>query len=460
MTAASRPTVVTVRQRAAEVLLALERGRTTLAVEIERARGDVPDPRDRALLLELTGGTLRWRLELDAIIAAASRRSVRSINERALAVLRLGVYQIRHLTRVPPHAIVNESVEAVRALGAPRAAGFVNAVLRAVLRRGPALALPSRPGPEGIVEQQVRYLSITLSHPAWLVRRWLDRYGFDATERWCQFNNEPPRPTVRPTGGRSVEELRSALQAEGIDAEPAPFAPGALRLPAGALGQIPPSLREQLFVQDEGAQLVARAVAARPGERVLDVCGAPGGKTLMCADDLGLAGDTPSSASLLVAADFRPARVATLAGLIAHAKVRAPVVRLDARQPLPFGVAFDAVLLDAPCSGLGTLRRDPDLKWTRREEDLPPLADQATVMLDHAAAAVRPGGRLIYATCSSEPDENAEVVGRFLAAHPGFAIRPIDAPGPVSASGWLETLPFRDGLDAFFAAVLVRRETA
>lgn len=452
-----------VRVAAGHTLLAVAAGRTTLAAEIDRAREGMTDRRDRALLIELVAGTLRWKHELDAVIVAASRRRIEQIDPRALAVLEIGAYQARHLDRIPSHAIVNESVEAVRALGAPRAAGFVNAVLRAIVQREWTRVLPARPANAADEAAQIDYLSVTLSHPAWLVRRWLVRYGFEATERWCLFNNAAPELTIRSSGRLSTNDLRERLAAHGANAAEAPFARGALRLPPGTLSRIPEELAREFVVQDEGSQLVARAAGARPGERVLDVCASPGGKTLVLAEDMRL-GPGTDDGSLLVAGDNRPARVALLARTIGTAGLAIPVLSLDAQAPLPFAATFDRVLLDVPCSGLGTLRRDPDLKWTRGEADLPRLAANARRMLDHAAAVVRPGGRLVYATCSSEPEENDEVVDRFLADRsdfqPAAAATADIAPALLNASGRLVTKPFRHGLDAFFAAVLVRRTSA
>jgi 16S rRNA (cytosine967-C5)-methyltransferase len=449
-----------VRVAAARVLLGLDDRPTTLADGIEAAREGLDDRRDRGLLIELASGTLRWRAEIDAVIAAAGRRRATTIDPPVLAVLRLGAYQLRHLDRVPAHAVVHESVEAVRALGVPRAAAFVNAVLRGIVRRGAAIALPKRPEPGAPATAAERYLSITLSHPAWLVRRWIARYGFEAAEAWCLFNNRAPDISIRGLRRGGQTALLERLEAEGIPAEPSPYVNDAMRLPPGALGRISPELAAEIQVQDEGAQLVARYVAARPGERVIDLCAAPGGKTLVLASDLRL-GDNAAAASQLVASDRRPARVALLVRTLARAGLDVPVVALDALGPLPFGAVFDCVLLDAPCSGLGTLRRDPDLKWSRREADLPRLAAEEARMLDEASALVAPGGRLVYATCSSEPEENIELVRAFLEAHPGFSLREVLPPtipaALASADGCLTTTPFQHGLDAFFAAALVRR---
>jgi 16S rRNA (cytosine967-C5)-methyltransferase len=450
-----------VRLAAARALIAIDAGRGTLAAALDRERQDLADRRDRGLLVELTTGVLRWRNQLDALIVAASSRPVRRIQPAPLSVLRLAAYQLHHLERIPRHAIVHESVEAVRALKAPRSAGFVNAVLRSMSTNDGRGRLPPRPDPAASDTARFAYLTTTLSHPAWLVGRWLARYGFDATEAWCQFNNAAPELTARPVGRFTRDELLTQLAAAGIDARPAPFVADAIRLPPGALGRLAEPLRAELAVQDEGAQLIARLAAVAPGERVLDVCAAPGGKTLVLAVDMDLR-ERPRG-SLLVAGDRRWPRVSLLAATVARAGVPARIVGLDAEASLPFGPdAFDAVLVDAPCSGLGTLRRDPDLKWIRKEGDFPSLQRVERKILASAAAVVRPGGRVIYATCSSEPEENVEVVDEFLTAHPSFALaggpRASQVPAALfDARGCLVTTPVEHGLDAFFGAVLVRQ---
>jgi 16S rRNA (cytosine967-C5)-methyltransferase len=446
------------RLAAVRVLLAVERRDTTLAAELERARRLIADDRDRGLLFELAAGTLRWQNEIDALIAACNQRPPAELQSQVRAVLRMGTYQLRHLDRVPAHAVVHESVELVRALGHTRAAGFVNAVLRTIARE-PA-PLPARPGPDASPAAQIAYLTTTLSHPEWLVTRWIDRHGFEAAERWCEFNNRAPDVTVRLLAPRPIEDMVAALRAAGVDAMPAPWVADAIRLPPGGLGRLPPELRDQLFVQDEASQIVALSVGAMPGDRVLDACASPGGKTVLLAARMAGRG-------LLIASDRRLGRVRLLSATLARAHAHARVVALDAARPLPFGPVFDRVLLDAPCSGLGTLRRDPDLKWSRLPTDLARFAPAQALMLTRAADAVRPGGSLVYATCSSEPEENDQVIAAFLTSRPDFALVRA-TPGPavprgdtlVDDAGFLRTLPFRDGLDAFFAAVLVRQQGA
>jgi 16S rRNA (cytosine967-C5)-methyltransferase len=447
--------MINARVAAARALLDVEARRVTLGAALERARRGFTDGRDRALVTELATGVCRWRNELDAWIEHASHRAPAEIDADARAMLRIGAYQLAHLDRVPDHAVVNESVEGVRTLGAPRAAGFVNAVLRRLAQSRITSALPKPPGASATPAAHVRYLSIAQSHPAWLVERWIVRHGLDAAAAWCAFNNASPAMTLRPLD--DVAAVLAALGAAGIPASAAPWVYGAIQVPAGEIGRVPPELAARVAVQDEASQIVAHVVGATPGDRVLDLCAAPGGKTVILDRAAGPDG-------LVVAGDVRSKRVNLLRTTLAHAHARARVLTLDATRALPFAAVFDRVLLDAPCSGLGTLRRDPDLKWTRTADDLAPLADVQRRMIARAADAVKPGGRLVYSTCSSEPEENDAIVAGLLDARRDFHLEPAVAGDRVPNGarlldelGYLRTLPFRDGLDAYFAAVLVRR---
>jgi 16S rRNA (cytosine967-C5)-methyltransferase len=441
-------------------LLGVDRGRTTLSLELERQRGELDEDRDRALLFELVAGTLRWRNELDALLAACTTRRLGGVDAPVLAALRLGAYQLAHLDRIPPHAVVHEAVELARELGRARATGFVNAVLRRLARGRPPQAVPIRPEPKASRVNQLAYLTTTLSHPAWLAERWLDRYGFEAAERWCQFNNESPDVTLRSLGRLTPLEVLAALAKVGVAGVPTRWVRDAIQVPPGSTGRLPAELMRELAIQDEASQIVAHALGATPDERVLDACAAPGGKTVVIASDMRRRG-------VIVAADHRPRRLSVLRAVLDRAGVDAPIVQIDATRPLPFGAVFDAVLLDAPCSGLGTLRRDPDLKWSRQPAHLAAFAAAQRDMLAAVASVVRPGGRLLYSTCSSEPEENEQVVTAFLATHSDFSAVPT-VPGPAVADaeqlvddrGFLRTLPFRDRLDAFYAALLVRRRGA
>ncbi|OYW00742.1 MAG: hypothetical protein B7X11_04360, partial [Acidobacteria bacterium 37-65-4] len=327
-----------IRLAAARTLLAVQSGRATLAAELDRARRDFPDERDRGLLMELTAGTLRWRGAVDAVLAPFVSRPFGEIHEAVLTVLRIGTYELRHLTRMPAHAVVNEAVESVRALRQARAAGFVNAILRSVQRKRDVLTLPGRPSTNDR-ETWITYLSISLSHPRWLVERYLDRAGTMGAEAWCRYNNAVPAVSVRVTAGCGPEDHATIdVELQEAGAAPSAVTSGAWRMPAGVLATLLEPVRDRLVVQDEGSQLVAQRVAAIAGDRILDLCAAPGGKSAMLARAVG-------STGMVVSCDTRPARLTVLKQTLAREGVLARVVRIDATRPLPFGATFDRVLL-------------------------------------------------------------------------------------------------------------------
>ena len=443
------------RTAAFRTLEAVSTGSVDLASALETARGPLADERDRALATEIASGTLRWQRRLDHLIATVAGRPIDDIDPRVLTVLRLSAYQVLYLDRVPAAAAVDDAVDLARAASRARAAGFVNAVLRGLVRQRHRLPLPPRPETATDREAALAYLGVTLSHPAWLVERWLDRYGFDATERWLMFNNDRPTLTLRVDWRRSSREtLAGQLAAQDVDAVPTRWAPHGLAVRAGAPDLS--RLKGLALAQDEASQLVSLAVDARPGERVLDLCAAPGGKATAMATDLGDAGG-------LVACDVRPRRVRTLRQTLRDSgAVGVRICQIGTEGHLPFQPVFDRVLVDAPCSGLGTLRRDPDIKWRRSAADFARFAADQRALLARAAGVVKPGGRLVYATCSSEPEENDEVVRAFLADHTSFEPLDLRAMGPAAldgvtdVTGYLRTLPFAHGLDAFFAAAFQR----
>lgn len=440
------------RLAAFEVLRAVGTRRADLPAALAQVRGGLRDERDRALAGEIAAGTLRWQGAFDHLIAAYTKRPLDRLDPEVVELLRLSMFQLLHLDRVPASAVVNDAVNLARRVGKSSAAPLVNAVLRRMGRERDRLPLPPRA--PGSRTADIAYLSATLSHPAWLVARWLDRHGFEAAEAWCRFDNAPAPLTLRANRVRTTREaLAERLRAAGVETAPARVAPDGLVVQSGN-PLLTPLANEGLFaVQDEASQLVAVVAAPQPGERVLDACAAPGGKATAMGHAVGGRG-------LVVAADLRPRRVQLLAETVrASGLSRIAVVRADAAQPLPFGPIFDTVLIDAPCSGLGTLRRDPDIKWRRHEGEFDALAGLQLRIIRQAAAVVRPGGRLVYATCSSEPEENEDVVARFLAETPGFAASLLalpDAPALVNAEGHFRTWPFRDGLEAFFAAAVVK----
>lgn len=432
-------------------LRAIETGRMDLPAALASTRARLTDPRDIALAADIVTGTLRRRGALDYLIARAVRRPIDRLDPEVLDILRLSLYQLIHLDRVPAAAVVDDAVELAKRAGKRSASGLVNAALRAQLRSKAPLPLPPRPAlttdrpAPGSAEYDAAldYLSITHSHPRWLAARWLDRYGFAAADTWTRFNNEPAPLTLRVNTLRTTTpDLIARLAAAGVRAVPSTHVPDALVIEGG--NPLRADLAPGLFLlQNEASQLVAHFAGAAAGERVLDACAAPGGKTIVMANLMRNEG-------LLVASDRRDRRMRLLRSTLTELGVTsARLVQLDLLQPAPFRPeAFDRVLVDAPCTGLGTIRRDPDIRWRRTEHDLQESASRQLTMLRHAADAVRAGGLLVYATCSSEPDENEQVVDRFLASAAEFTI---DEPG------LLRTSPVEHGLEAFFAARLRRR---
>ena len=432
---------------------------TDLPVAHARHRDTLPDDRERALVTELTTGTLRWLAALDHIIASVSSRPLAQLDVEVLHVLRLGAYQLVRLDRIPASAAVDQAVTLVRQIGKASARGFVNAVLRQIVRLGGNHRLPTIPTATSSRNEVIAYLSITCSHPEWLVERWLSRLGVDAAMARVRFNNQIPALTLQVNRLRiEPAVLAQQLNEHGVQTAPTRFASHGLTVLSGNPLRTPLAQRGLFEVHDEASQLVAELACVRRGERVLDGCAAPGGKTVALATDVG-------STGTVVAADLRPARVRLLRTMLQKfGRQNVPIVRHDLRHP-PFLDAFDCVLVDAPCSGLGTIRRDPDIRWRRTLVDLTRYANAQRELLAQAAQTVRPGGRLVYATCSSEPEENEEVVEAFLADHPSYEPLPAECVGTISpglravldADGNLSTSPEAHALESFFGVTLGRQ---
>jgi 16S rRNA (cytosine967-C5)-methyltransferase len=443
------------RTAAFRALVAIASNHRDLPTALVESRRHLADDRDRSLAASIVHGTLRWQRACDYLIGLVSARPVESLDREVTVILRLSLFQILHLDRVPAAAVVDDAVSLTRAAGKKSATGFVNAVLRSTLRQRHNLPLPARPDDPADRAAALLYLGVACSHPDWLVARWLDRFGFERAESWVRFNNEPAPLTLSVNRLRTTrDEAHRSLAAEGIACENTRIAPDGLRVVTG--NPLRNATHAQFVVQDEASQLVPLAVDAQPGERVLDLCAAPGGKTVMMSGGMRDSG-------VLVACDVRPRRVALLRDTIRHAGCRhAYPIHVPTSDALPFSRDFDRILVDAPCSGLGTVRRDPDIKWRRHVDDLAGLADRQLTLLHRAAAVLKAGGRLVYATCSSEPEENDFVVHRFLAAAPGFRLIDLRRAGRAELApvlddrGMLRTTPFEHNLEAFFAAALHR----
>lgn len=445
------------RVAAYEILRRVSTGRSDLPAALADVRDPLVDERDRALATDIATGTVRWRAALDHLIAHAAKRPVARLDAEVVEILRLSLYQLLHLTRVPASAVVDDGVDLTKKAGKKSASGFVNAVLRSISRSRSALPLPPRPANTADRAAALDYLSLTLSHPRWLAERWLDRVGFERTEAWLMFNNEPALLTLRANPLRvSRDELLERLLANDVEAHAARYAPDGIVVDRGNLRD--EAARGEFVVQDEASQLVALLAGPEPGPLVLDTCASPGGKATAVAMTLGVG-------ERLIACDVRDRRMALLQRTVAAcgaSNVR--LVQADVTVPLPFSTTtrFSTVIVDAPCSGLGTLRRDPDIRWRRGADSLPALAAAQGVMLRNAASVVAHGGRLVYATCSSEPEENEQIAEAFLATHSEFRLVRADAVHPqiaadlVDTRGHLRTEPDRHGLELFFGAVFER----
>ncbi|MEX2583998.1 MAG: transcription antitermination factor NusB [Gemmatimonadota bacterium] len=399
------------------------------------------DSRDHAWLLELVYGTLRLRGRLDFVLASFVRSGLDSLDPPVLDVLRLGAYQILEMGSVPAYAAVSQSVELVRDAGAGRAAGLVNGVLQSVRRGAASVEFPP------FESDPVGHLVSWGSHPRWLVERWVSRWDPAEARRLVELNNERPALYLRPVGV-STEQALASLGRGDIEAEPVAGFPDSVRVlgsgtPLEALAAVP------AVVQDPAAAMVVRYAEVLDGATVLDMAAAPGGKSTGLTDRAGY----------VVAADLSIGRLRRVRANVTRAGVsdRVGLVVADGRAP-PFA-GVDAVLLDAPCTGTGTLRRHPDGRWRISEDDLLALAVLQRDLLESAATVVRPGGHLVYATCSIEPEENEEQIAGFLSRHPEYDIAAPDAPldGTMVRDGLLSLLPQRHGVDGAFAARMVRK---
>jgi len=403
---------------------------------------------DRALCHELVLGVLRWQLELDAIVEHFAKRKIESLDPPVLRALRLGIYQIRFLDRVPASAAVNESVNLVGRARVSSARPLINAVLRRAARE------PDY-SPAADIADPLERIAIQTSHPRWLIDRWSKEFGVEETEVMARANNEPPPIAIRVVKTIADEkDVLDKLRSAGAELVPSEIAKGGWRV-SGATAKLRElSERGELYIQDEASQLVAEVVNAQPGDRVLDVCAAPGGKTTLIAE-------RASDKADVVAMDVSPRRLATIEWTIQLHQLKSIKLMLgNASEPLPFDSgSFDRVLLDAPCSGTGTLRHNPEIRWRLTNDDISQLADQQKRFLMNAAAVVKPGGLLVYSTCSIEMEENEEVVRDFLSSNDQFTqvSLPLKA-DLVTNSGAARTWPHRDGTDGFFISAFERNK--
>lgn len=416
------------------------------------------EPRDRALATELVYGVTRRRGTLDWAIGQVSSRPVAEMNPWVRNILRQAAYQLMYLTRIPRPAVTHEAVELAKRHGHQGVANFVNGVLRALIRKLPELRYPDP------AADLAGYLALAESAPRWLVEAWLERFGPEEAQALLAAINAVPPLTVRANRLKIARaDLAARLRGEGIEAAPTRWSPDGLVLTgvssATALDRLGLFQAGLFTVQDESSMLVAPVLAPQPGWTVLDVAAAPGGKATHLAELMGDRGR-------VIAVDIHPHKVDLIEASARRLGLRSvEAVCADGRRVgALFAGRADAVLCDLPCSGLGTLARRPDARWRKRPEEIGALAAIQAEMLDAAAAAVAPGGVLVYSTCTIARAENEEMVDRFLASHPEFApegLAPFLPEGlrgePGVAEGRLQLLPHRHGTDGFFIARLRRR---
>ena len=438
------------RQKALRVLYVIEAEQAYTDVALRQMLGDSAlERRDRAFVTACVYGVVRWQGRIDWLLSQACSRPLDSLTPWIRNILRLGAYQCLWMERVPARAAVHASVGLARRFGHAGVAGLVNGVLRTLLRQHAAYALPDAHA------QPAAHLAVAHSHPQWLVERWLDRYGWTRTQALCAANNRPRDVMLRVNTLRTTPQaLAQRLMQEGLQhVRPSRLLAEALVVQGTSRLDVLPSYRDGLFqVQDEGAMLVAPLCRAQPGQRVLDACAAPGGKTTHLAQLMGdtgqmLACDAQASRLRLLAANVRRLGLTNIA-----------FVTSDGTGPTPWSGAFDRILVDAPCSGLGVLSRHPDIKWRKGSEDLRGMQGTQLALLEAQRRCLAVNGLLVYSVCSNEPEETHDVVRTFLERHPDMRLDAVAGDLPyelaqhASRSETLDLTPEQHGTEGVFAA--------
>lgn len=448
------------RDGALRVLLAVEREQAYANLVLQKltlSRGMSPE--ETALLTELVYGVLRQRNHLDWIISQFSKVPLDRLKATVRNILRLGIYQILFLERIPEAAACDEAVKLAKAWKLTGLAGYVNGVLRNVARNREEITYPD---PE---QDLAGYISIRYSHPRWLVERWLKRFGREETVSLCRVNNQPPWVNLRcNTLLLTREQLIDELSREGIAVVPSPYLPEGVRarqLPG--LAHLASFRAGHFVVQDESSMLASRVLNPRPGSLVVDACSGPGGKATHLAQIMRNRG-------CIIALDVHNHRLQLIRVTAARLGIEIIETRLQdaSRMPDELSGQADYLLVDAPCSGLGVIARRPELRWRVAPDELPRHAVQQRAILSGASRVLKKGGVLVYSTCSTEPEENHEVVSALLQEDQAF--EPVDItdriPFPLvleedrrsARDGFLQLLPHRHGTDGFFIACLCKRK--
>jgi 16S rRNA (cytosine967-C5)-methyltransferase len=452
VTASAEAVKTNVRDLACEILLQVDARKAYADVLLDRTLRLYPlSDLDRALLTELVYGTLRWRGKIDAELGRHLQRPLEKTDAALRNVLRVACYQLLFLDKIPDYAAVNEAVDLAKVRRGAKAAGFVNGVLRSLLRD------KARSGAPNPAARSVDEIAAEYSHPAWLVQRWVDDFGLEAARELMRANNLRAPLSLRVNLLRSNrDELLQRFADAGIEAKAGELSPHAVIVPPAGTVENLPGFSEGLFqVQGESSQLVGFLLAPMPGERVLDACAAPGGKTAHLAELMQDHGE-------LIAVDKSAPGIEKIGRNLARLGIRSVrTMQADASEELP-GFApesFDRILLDAPCSGLGTLRAHPEIKWRRTESDIQRLSRLQAKLLRRAAVYLKPGGVMVYAICTLSRIENERNIELFLTERREFELEEAAGYLPPQArhmvrNRFYQALPQRDGTDGFFAARL------
>lgn len=446
----------TARELALDILTRVDRERAYSNLLLNQMlRKHKPDRLEASFATELVYGTIQHRSTIDYFLGQFVSKGLDKLEPWVRNLLRVSFYQLYYLDRVPSHAVVNEAVNLAKKKGHRGISGMVNGVLRNVLRQADRLVLPE-------LEDPVRRIALTTSHPEWMVARWVKQYGEETAERICEANNSAPSSSVRVQSLRSSrDQMVVRLREAGVKAEPSRLASdGIVVEQAGNMADTEWYRSGQLTIQDESSMLVADAVAPSPGMKVLDCCAAPGGKTTHLAERMNddgevIACDVHEHKEKLIREQAERLQLTCIHTVVTDAR------KLNERFPPG---TFDRILLDAPCSGLGVIRRKPDLKWAKSESETDAVARVQKELLEAVHPLLKPGGILVYSTCTIEYNENEGQIRSFLERHPEFSVaawtpsqEPLHLPESRWREGMLQLLPQDYNSDGFFIARLQKK---
>ncbi|MDN4073492.1 16S rRNA (cytosine(967)-C(5))-methyltransferase RsmB [Fictibacillus terranigra] len=446
-----------VRSTAVDVLLKIEQNQAYSNLLLNQAiqKADL-NKKDIGLLTELVYGTLQRKNTLDYLLEPYVAKGLHKLDKWVLVLLRMSLYQMIYLDKIPDHAIINEAVEIAKKRGHKGISGMVNGVLRKIQREGTA-DLSS-------ISEDGKRLALQYSMPEWLVKRWIKQYGLENTEKMSAANLEPAPVTGRVNRMKSNREnVLESLEGEGIEGSNGDLSPDAIKLKKGSLSHSSLFKEGYVTIQDESSMLVARALNPSMNEKILDACAAPGGKTTHIAELLNNTGE-------VTALDLHPHKVKLIqeqADRLGLTNIKTEA--LDSRKAGErfSSSSFDRILVDAPCSGFGVIRKKPDIKWSKKEEDIHRIAEIQLQILDKVAELLKPGGTLLYSTCTVDTEENNEIADAFLKHHPDFEwdmtfnerlpepLKPYLKP----AEAQVQILPHYFNSDGFYLACFKKKTT-